>query len=163
MTKRTLALLTFVLSTLILTAVVFYTAYYYFDVYRATHFLDIRVEKFNITILNSTYATTQTNILLLNPSKLIFDVIYVEERLTYDTWGQFGQYITGKIYWFDIPRPLQPFSNMTLTMDATAPKAKIEVSKTVYAEVRIFLKGPLVGEFLLNSYETLYDNYGDSQ
>ena len=155
MAKRTLALLAFALSTLTLTAVVFYTAYYYFEVYRATHILDVRVKNFNMAILNSTYATAKINILLLNPSKLAFDVIYVEERLTYGDWGQGGQYITGKVYWFDKPRPLQPFSNMTVSIEDTVPKTKIEDSRTVYAELRIYFEGPLVGDFLLNTYETL--------
>jgi len=141
----------------------FYTAYYYFEVYKGTHFLDVRVEKFNFRILNSTYATTQTKILLLNPSKLTFDVIYVEERLTYYDWGQYGQYITGKSYWFDKPRTLQPTSNLTVTVEEVVPRSKIEVSKPVYAELRIYLNGPLVGEFLLNSLETLPGNYEGSQ
>lgn len=162
MKRLTLAALIFASITLALTAVSIYTGYYYYQVYRATHVLNIQVNKFSITMLNSTYATTQTGIQLINPSNLSFDVIYVTERLTYDQLGQEGQYITGTTQWFQKPRQLRPASNLTVTINEMVPAYRIENSRTVFAEIYVFFKGPLVGEFLLSSGEVLNENNGAS-
>jgi len=153
MKRRTVVALTFASISFLLTAMALYTSYYYFEVYRATHVLDIRVKDFNITFLNNTYASTRTDLLIVNPSQISFEVIYVEQRLTYDNWGQSGKYITGRTNWFEKPRLLQPSSYMSVEIDALAPSTRIELSKIVFAEVKIFLRGPLIGEFLFNSFE----------
>jgi len=155
MKRRTVVVLTFASVSFLLTAMALYTSYYYFEVYRATHVLDIKVKDFNITFLDSTYALTQTELLIINPSQISFEVIRVAQRLTYDQWGQSGTYITGKTDWFEKPRLLQPSSNMSVEIEALAPSTKIEFSKTVFAELEIFLRGPLIGEFLFNSFEIL--------
>lgn len=147
----------YTVTTLIMVATLLYTADIYFRIYRATHALNSDVQSFNVLILNSTHALTETILIIQNPSEVTFEIIFVEERLSSNPWGPSGahEFILYSLVWFDTPKPIQPASNATVTLNETVRLEKIEKAPRVVAAITVSIRGPLVGEFRMKTYETL--------
>lgn len=145
----------YTVTTLIIVATLLYTADIYFRIYRATHALNNDVQSFNVLILNSTHALTETTLIIQNPSEVTFEIIYVEERLSSNPWGPTGahEFILYSLVWFY--KPLQPASNATVTLNETVRLEKIEKAPRVVATITMSIRGPLVGTFRMKTYETL--------
>lgn len=148
---RRIVKLLYIIMTVMAVAVLFYTADYYFRIYRATHALSVEIHGFDISLLNVTHAQTETNVTIQNPSEFQFEVVYVEERLSSDP-SDAESFILHGLTWFSIPKPIQPASSLTVTVIETVRVEKIETAPMVFAEIAVLFHGPLVEEFLMQSY-----------
>lgn len=146
----------YMVTTVITVATLFYTADFYFRIYRATHALNIEVQGFDVSILNTTHALTETRLTIQNPSEFEFEVVYVEERLSSNPSASgSSSFILHGLAWFRDPKPIQPASSITVTINETVHVEKIQTAPRIFATITVFLRGPLIGEFLMQSYETL--------
>lgn len=148
----------YMVTTVVIVATLLYTAGFYFRIYKATHTLNIEVQSFDVLNLNATHALTKTVLTIQNPSPVTFEVIYVEERLSSNPGGASERdtaFILHSLAWFPSPKLIPPASNITVTLNETVRVEKIQTAPRIFATIRIFMRGPLIEEFIMQSLETL--------
>lgn len=146
---RTIIIVTFVTTTAIFAILNAYTSYTYFTVYKAVRDLNISVRKFNVEFLDANVSIS-TTISFDNPSGYTFEARGVEKRLSLQ-----GQFILIEgVYLFAKPLQIHPMSSLNVTIQAEITnEEKTEWIKKWYdedwlAEIKVWVNGPLVNEFL---------------
>jgi len=137
----------FLSITIISTAFILHTTHLYFTVFKGVRSFNVRAPQFYVKVVNSSYISTTTNVIIQNPSELTIELRQMIEVLYLN-----GKFILSKIVSIPGFIQLEPESSATLTVKAEIPShnvpyvgAHLEGEWLIY--LRIFLKAPLVNQY----------------
>lgn len=125
-----------------------YSANAYIRVYESTQNFNVSTPELKVMVANASYASVETTMTLLNPSRSKFELIQVIEGIHLN-----GEFMTiGSFTTSGKPVDIDPMSNMTITIEADIPSYRIhyvtsQIERTWFIDVRISLSGEIVGTF----------------
>lgn len=145
----------FLLITVAFSAVTIQTTHLYFQAYTCVRNFNVVIQEFTVDISNISHASTETIITIQNPSECTFKVLYIVERLELE--GQFIE-INGIYMWLN-PLEIPSQSNATVTLELNIDHDQIQYVRARMEnywlmEIRMLLNGPLVGNFMHDSWFT---------
>jgi len=149
---RQAVIVTFVLTTLILSTITTYSAYSYFQVYTAVRTFSVTIESFQLNIVDSVIAT---EIQIQNPSDVAFELLLIEERIE----ANFEYIMNTGLYRTLDPLPLPPSRNLSVIITSIVPSTKTSAVMARLEDywqlsIRVRLSGPVVEEFFLERFFT---------
>ena len=149
MDARRIIIATFLLTSIAFTTMAAYTAHLYFRAYVSVRNLNVDIQKFNVDIINISYASIETILTIQNPSECAFEALYIVERLELN--GQFIS-VDGRYMWAE-PMKIPPQSNVTVTLELSIPHDRVQyveyrLKDWWLMEILMLLNGPLVGTFM---------------
>ena len=139
----------FLLTSFFLTLFTFYSANVYIRIYETIRNFDASTPELKVMVSNASYASTETTMTLLNPSRSKLELIQVTEGIHLN-----GEFITtGSLY--NIPSKsveIHPMSEITITIKADIPRYRIlyvtsRKERTWIINVRIVLSTEIVETF----------------
>lgn len=159
---RKTVVMAFIIATIVSTTIVAYTARAYIGLYEATRSFNVTVQKFTVDVFNDTYALIETVLIMQNPSEYTFEVIYVQERLRLNVTGEWQHILVDGAYFWQNPKLMPPFSNVTTTFKTSVPESRIwhiteQTERTWLVWISVYMKGPFVNEMLLSFYEVTHE------
>lgn len=138
----------FLSTSFFLTLFTFYSANVYIRVYETIRNFDTSTPELKVTVSNASYASTETTMTLLNPSRSKLELVQVIEGIHLN-----GDFIAiGNLDMPDKSAEIHPMSEITITIKANIPSYRIryvtsKIEGTWIINVRIVLSTEIVGTF----------------
>lgn len=150
---RKIIIASFILTTVALISTLLYSVHLYYGIYRATRDIDIKIQKFDVKILNVSYAVIETELLIENPSEYAFQALTIGQRF----WLN-GKYILTMHVNLMNPTDIRPMSNTTFTSQQQVPPHRTQyvaeqTENNWITEINAMIDCPLIGELTLKFHD----------